>query len=298
MSEVVKIEGGGEVAKFDPKKAKANIAKANAVIEFAQDIRDWPLLERAVDEKIEEIDQFVKWWKRHVTIRQSQGDNQHRSVATPPPTSIPADDATKQTGISKDQVKRWSNRLKEPEKFRVMLYYPAHRKAFGEASQPNQQSLSPEHYTPAEYIEAARMVLGGFDLDPASCDEANEIVKADKFFTAEDDGLKQQWDGRVWLNPPYGRMAGAFIEKLAGEVNAGRVTDAITLVNAHCTDTTWFQRLWDGLLCFTDHRINFYGDDKRKGSTHGSVFVYFGQRGDLFIERFSQFGPIVGRIEG
>ena len=160
-------------------------------------------------------------------------------------------------------------------------------------SQLVQQSLSNEHYTPKRYIEAARAVLGEIDLDPASCEEANRIVKAKKFFSIEDDGLEQEWDGRVFLNPPYGGLADKFIEKLCASYKEGKVSAAIALVNAHCTDTKWFQLLWDGCLCFTDHRINFAGDDTRSGSTHGSVFAYFGPEQDKFIETFTDFGRCV-----
>jgi len=164
-------------------------------------------------------------------------------------------------------------------------------------SQLNQQSLSNEHYTPAKYIEAARTVLGGIDLDPASCEEANKTVKATEFFTKDDDGLTKEWGGRVWLNPPYGGDVGKFIDKLVSEMKAGNVDAAVILVNAHCTDTIWFQPLWEGCLCFTNHRINFTGDDERSGSTHGSVFIYFGPDESAFVKVFTQFGPVVARIE-
>ena len=54
--------------------------------------------------------------------------------------------------------------------------------------------------------------MGGIDLDPASCAEANKIVQAKQFYSQRDDGLKQPWFGRIWLNPPYGRFAPKFVE--------------------------------------------------------------------------------------
>jgi hypothetical protein len=155
-----------------------------------------------------------------------------------------------------------------------------------------QQSLSDEHYTPRQYLDAARQVLGGIDLDPASCAEANEVVGATTFFSADDSGLARPWAGRVWLNPPYGRRVGDFVAKFVDEYSSSRIS-GIILVNAHCTDTDWFQPLWDGVLCFTNHRINFYGDDERSGSTHGSAFAYFGPDGMRFARTFRQFGAVV-----
>ena len=162
------------------------------------------------------------------------------------------------------------------------------------------QSLTNEHYTPNPYLVAARKVLGAIDLDPASNAKANRIVKAKKFFTLEDDGLLQDWFGRVWLNPPYGGKVGAFIAKFMQGLDDGDITAGIILVNSQATDTAWFQPLFDGTLCFTDHRISFYGPTTakdRSGSTHGSVFVYFGKDEKKFVEVFKEFGAVVRRVE-
>jgi hypothetical protein len=94
-----------------------------------------------------------------------------------------------------------------------------------------------EWYTPARYIDAARSVLGGIDLDPATSEFAQSRIRADQFFTAEDDGLTQEWIGRVWLNPPYAQpLIGQFAGKLIEEHSAGHVTAAIMLTH-NCTDT-------------------------------------------------------------
>lgn len=62
---------------------------------------------------------------------------------------------------------------------------------------------SSEWYTPGYILDAAREALGGdFDLDPASCEIANRVVRARHIFTVADNGLTKPWGGRVWCNPP------------------------------------------------------------------------------------------------
>jgi len=156
-----------------------------------------------------------------------------------------------------------------------------------------------EWYTPAKYIEAARAVLGEIDLDPASSKLANKTVQANVIYTDKSDSLHLPWAGKVWLNPPYGRLAGEFISRLALEYEAGEVTAAIALVNAHCTDTEWFQPLWSYVLCFTNHRIDFdsAGREKKTSSTHGSVFAYLGPDAKAFKAAFAEFGAVVRRMK-
>ena len=65
-------------------------------------------------------------------------------------------------------------------------------------------SASDEWYTPPEFIEMARQVMGGIDLDPASNETTQQWIQAETWYGIKDNGLTQHWQGRVWLNPPYG----------------------------------------------------------------------------------------------
>ena len=155
-------------------------------------------------------------------------------------------------------------------------------------------STSVEWYTPAKYINAARDVMGGIDLDPASSALANETVQATMYFDQRMDGLTQPWVGRVWLNPPYGAGSGKFTTKLVEEQEAGRVTAAVLLLNAYGFDSEWFQPLWAFPICFTDHRILFYSPQRESGGpANGNIFVYLGTEPARFAEEFGTFGQIV-----
>jgi hypothetical protein len=209
--------------------------------------------------------------------------------------------AEKQTGMAHQRVSDLSRALEDPDGYRERLLGLEYCAAFlmGDSDRAGKplprKPDSNEYYTPAKYIEAAREVLGVIDLDPASCAAANKTVRAATYFTKRDDGLAKEWRGNVWLNAPYGSLVGRFIDKLSEELAAARVPAAICLVNAHCTDTAWFRQLYDGHLCFTNHRINFTGDESRSGSNHGSVFVYFGPDRARFRQAFCRFGDCLVR---
>jgi DNA N-6-adenine-methyltransferase (Dam) len=114
-----------------------------------------------------------------------------------------------------------------------------------------------EWYTPTEYIDLVRSVLGTIDLDPASSDLAQGTVKAKAYFTEADDGLDQEWHGRIWLNPPYAQPAiGHFADKMLAELDCGHVDVAIMLTHNY-TDTVWFQKLAAiaSAICFTRGRV-------------------------------------------
>ena len=51
---------------FKPQEAKSRDAKADAVIRYAKAVKDWPMLEAAVEQKMEDQAKLVQWWKENV----------------------------------------------------------------------------------------------------------------------------------------------------------------------------------------------------------------------------------------
>ena len=154
-----------------------------------------------------------------------------------------------------------------------------------------------EWYTPSIYVEAARDVLGGFDLDPASSEVANRTVRADRIFTAQDDGLAQEWPvGAIWCNPPYSQpLMGQFATRLAQAARDG--SQVIVLVN-NATETAWFQIIAAecSAICFPKTRIRFLDPDGNPGAPlQGQAIIYSGSDVASFTEVFGQFGLVVRR---
>lgn len=153
-----------------------------------------------------------------------------------------------------------------------------------------------EWYTPQEHVERARRVMGAFDVDPASNPIAQEKIGAGKFFTEETNGLAQEWNGRIWLNPPYAQpLIGQFMSKLCEEYEAGRCTEAVALTHNY-TDTRWFQDTARAAtaICFTRGRIKFYSPSGDIAApTQGQAFFYFGPNVDAFAAEFSAVGFVV-----
>jgi len=228
-----------------------------------------------------------------------------KSRCSAAPTLTPKQQAQTEIGISRDQAKRFmklaeNKSIVEQAKAEVRERDDIVSRDFGlrkidETKKPHiaQNSGNNEWYTPKEYIDAARTVMGNIDLDPASSDIANEIVGADTYYTAEDDGLSKNWHGRVWMNPPYSAdMIQRFIEKLNCHTVNGDISQAIVLVN-NATETAWFGTLISvaSAIVFPQSRVKFYMPDGKTGAPlQGQAVVYIGDNPLVFMDVFCPFG--------
>jgi len=186
---------------------------------------------------------------------------------------------------------------------------------------------SAEWYTPAAYVEAAREVMGGIDLDPASHAEANAIVKAKQFYTADDEGTFRPWHGRVFVNPPGG-LVGEFWRSLMAAWHYQAITQAVW-IGYSLEQLQTLQVVTPNLtpldfaLCVPSRRIAFVENEAKKAErlakidaenlvrrvqgrklkarlersspSHGGYVCYLGDQPSKFVQVFGAFGQVVIR---
>lgn len=136
-------------------------------------------------------------------------------------------------------------------------------------SRPN-RGLTNDWLTPPEIVKA----LGRFDLDP--CAFPDQFFRtATRMVAPPDDGLAEEWAGRVWLNPPYGDQLGIWLERLA------RHGDGIALVPSRTEVESWFWPfVWEAAdaILFLRGRLYFRKPDGSKAGNagHGSILAAYG----------------------
>ncbi len=152
-------------------------------------------------------------------------------------------------------------------------------------------NLTDQWYTPVEIIDRVKEVFGGnIDLDPASCATANKTVRASEYYDESDDGLKQDWYGKIFCNPPYSKAKlGLFCQKVVDESKREDFYSAIYLLKEGAT-TAWFRPLRPYLTAYLHERVKFVDGTTGKiceSPRSGHCLVYLGSDIKKFIDVMS-----------
>lgn len=191
----------------------------------------------------------------------------------------------------------------------------------------NQNSGDSERYTDEDIMILVREFFGEIDLDPASCAEANKIVKAVHYFTKENDAFTEEWIAdKLWLNHPFTRGEKAckikckkkicndekykhyrgycidedipsnldWINKLLIEHSLDNINESLNITFVSSSEA-WCQKLLDaGIQCFIAGRTKYKSPNggTEKSPPKGSMITYIGSRKEEFKRAFSKIGSI------
>lgn len=136
--------------------------------------------------------------------------------------------------------------------------------------------------------------LGRFDLDPCACPEPRPWPTATRHIALPEDGLASEWEGRVFLNPPYGDKIGPWMEKMSKH-NYG-----IALIFARTETDIWQRWIWPfaSAILFPAGRFTFYlpdGTEAASNSGGPSALISYGEHEADVLERCGVKGWMVRR---
>ena len=131
-------------------------------------------------------------------------------------------------------------------------------------------SESNEWSTPEELFQLLDQYFC-FNLDPCC---THKTAKCKRHFTVKEDGLKQEWDGRVFVNPPYSGGIGKWVQKAYQSSLGGALVVLLLPVR---TDTSW----WHDYCCkgkveFFRGRVRFNNGIRNNAAPFPSCLVAFG----------------------
>lgn len=140
--------------------------------------------------------------------------------------------------------------------------------------------INDDYYTPKFIFEKLNTT---FDLDVCSPENGVDWIPANKHFSVKDDGLKQEWFGNVWCNPPYSSPA-LWMDKFLTHKNG------IGLVGI--SNSKWFNKVWnevDGLV-FMHPKVKF--EHKTEGTKVIFMPVVLIAIGESNVKAISHLGKI------
>jgi hypothetical protein len=156
----------------------------------------------------------------------------------------------------------------------------------------NVNNKSVDWYTPPWIFE--RLDLE-FDMDPCQPEEPIKWIPAKTTYSLKDDGLASPWNGLVWLNPPYGKSTGAWLNKMHQHRNG------VALVFSR-TDCAWYHDTVakaDAIL-FLKGRVKFVdglGVTSGSGAGCGSMLIAWGDNAVSALQKMSDCGHFIDNQE-
>lgn len=112
--------------------------------------------------------------------------------------------------------------------------------------------------------------FGPFDLDPCA-DDKN--AKCARYFTEADDGLKQTWTGKAFVNMPYSDLE-AWLKKAYDSVYVDKTLDRCVLLMPARTETkAWCKYAVHGLVFFLKGRLVFVQPEEALRATTEKWFA-------------------------
>lgn len=150
-------------------------------------------------------------------------------------------------------------------------------------------SKSDEWETPQEFYQKLDKTFS-FTLDPCA---THENHKCAKYFTMEDDGLKQSWAGEtVFVNPPYSDIK-AWVEKSYYEAKHQQFPTTVVMLIPARTDTKYFHNfcMKASEILFVKGRLKF-GNQKNSAPFPSMVVVF-----DSESMNSESHNPRIGMLE-
>jgi site-specific DNA-methyltransferase (adenine-specific) len=153
-----------------------------------------------------------------------------------------------------------------------------------------------EWYTPPDVLERVREFFGGaIPLDPATA--ATNPTEALRFFTAEDDGLAQDWSGQgAFVNPPYGTVIRDWCRKIDEETARGLIVIALLPCGARFSTEYWQDHVLNDrltALCFIRGRLAFITPEGEEVAGNPYDSVIYGFNADL--QKFCNVFGVLGK---
>lgn len=106
--------------------------------------------------------------------------------------------------------------------------------------------------TPQEFFNQLDKVFR-FETDVCALPEN---AKCQQYYTPDTDGLQQQWTGVCWMNPPYGREIGKWVEKAFRSAKDNGAT-VVCLLPARVDTRWWHDYCGNGEVKFLKGRLKF-----------------------------------------